>query len=144
MRMTSSALPCLIIFGVSCPSVYIPLSITSWSLELIDGSNFFIFLVATFLPGGGGPPPGAATKMTRREKGESSHNAELFAAGYSLFLTSWHCSLATCEEPTSCDCFEALIEPSTFSPYELSKNSRRFTVPAYKGMGRGSVGGPAV
>lgn len=45
-------LPCLIIFRVYLyPSTYFPLFITSWSLELINSSNFFFFFAATiFLP----------------------------------------------------------------------------------------------
>lgn len=51
-RITSFALPCLIIFRVCLyPNVYFPLFITSCSLELIDSSNFFVFFAATiFLP----------------------------------------------------------------------------------------------
>ena len=41
-RMTSFALPCLIIFRVCLyPNTYFPLFITSWSLELMDSSDFF-------------------------------------------------------------------------------------------------------
>lgn len=41
-RMTSLALPCRIIFRVCLyPSTYLPLFITSWSLEFIDSRDFF-------------------------------------------------------------------------------------------------------
>lgn len=46
--MTNFALPCLIIFRVCLyPRTYFPLFITSWSLELIDSSDFFVFFAAT-------------------------------------------------------------------------------------------------
>lgn len=58
------------------------------------------------------------------------HSSSLLAV--SLFVTSCHCSLAMHEGPTACECFEVLIQPSIFSPYELSKNSKKFPVPACK------------
>lgn len=71
VRMTGFTLPCLIFRACMYPSMYFPLFIRSWnleliwSLELIDLGNFFVFFVTTtFLPQvQDGAQPRATSKM---------------------------------------------------------------------------------